>query len=859
MIPVKLKIEGFLSYRKPVDLNFNGFSLACISGSNGAGKSALLDAITWALFGQARKRDESIINNHPSVKAAQVTLDFDYENNRYRVQRTNPRGKTSAVEFFIWTQNPEETSGKWKPLTAHSVRETGKIIQETLRMDFDTFTNASFFLQGKADQFATARPAERKKILSSILGLEIWETYKDEASQRRRELERDVKVLDGRLDEIQNELDEEPQRRERLKTLEEQLAVLIKQRIDRTKILENVRNIRATLDEQVKTVSIYQNQVDGLTQNRTQAFNTLVSRREEKETHINILESAEQIEAAHQQWQEARQALEAMEEVASQFRQREALRQEPLSQIEAEKARLGEIKQHLSEQKAILEQALAAKPNLIERLENAHKEIANAERQLAKREELHEEQRHLQAEQAQAKAENPRLMTEMNELKSRIDQLEATEGVECPVCSQPLSSDDRQVLINDLTNKGGKLGDRYRENKTLLETFEDQLRKIGGQLADLNGVDSTLRDATRRADQIDHQLEGLIKQKTDWMQNNEPRLMEVIDVLQKQTFSKEARKKLQKIDKELAALGYDLKAHEKLRQAETAGRQAEDDLRKLDSARATLAPIEREIKSLEDQLVEYDQNLKVMHASLNVLTAQVASAEATLPDLNQAESDLHDIQEQENSLLRDVGMATQNVGVLDSMKERKAEYLDKREDLTREIANLVQLERAFGKDGIPALLIEQALPEIEEATNVILGRLSNGNMSFSFLTRREYKDSKREDLKETLDMVVSDSVGERDYELFSGGEAFRVNFAIRLALSQLLARRAGARLQTLVIDEGFGSQDAQGRQRLIEAINLVKDDFEKILVITHLEELKEAFPNRIEVEKTSEGSKLQVV
>jgi exonuclease SbcC len=95
--------------------------------------------------------------------------------------------------------------------------------------------------------------------------------------------------------------------------------------------------------------------------------------------------------------------------------------------------------------------------------------------------------------------------------------------------------------------------------------------------------------------------------------------------------------------------------------------------------------------------------------------------------------------------------------------------------------------------------------------------------------------------------------------MFSGGEAFRVNFAVRLALSELLARRTGARLQTLVIDEGFGSQDAQGRQRLIEAINQVKGDFAKILIITHLDELKDAFPNRIEVEKTPRGSSVRVI
>jgi len=115
------------------------------------------------------------------------------------------------------------------------------------------------------------------------------------------------------------------------------------------------------------------------------------------------------------------------------------------------------------------------------------------------------------------------------------------------------------------------------------------------------------------------------------------------------------------------------------------------------------------------------------------------------------------------------------------------------------------------------------------------------------------------DLRETLEIQVSDGAGLRDYEMYSGGEAFRVNFAIRLALSEVLAQRAGARLQTLVIDEGFGSQDNQGRQRLIEAINLVRNDFAIILVITHIDELKDAFPNRIEVEKTDQGSTVKII
>ncbi len=858
MIPVKLKIEGFLSYREPVELDFTGIDLACIAGPNGAGKSSLLDAITWALFGQARKRDESVINNHPSVKAAEVTLDFDYEGNRYRIQRTNPRGKTSSVEFFILSQ-VEGQEDRWKPLTERTLRETDRKIEDTLRMDFDTFTNASFFLQGKADQFATARPGERKQILSNILGLGVWETYREAASQRRRDKEKEMRELDGRLSEIQSELDEEPQRKARLAELQERLEELAGQRAERAEVLDNVKRLHTALEEQRKMLAAMKTQLENAVKTHDRTQEILKERRQEKADYDAILAEAEAIESTYQDWQEARQALEAMEEVAEQFRKHEALRHEPLAVIQAEEARLIQEKQGLDEQKVDLEKALSEKEALESRLKAAWEAIKNAETKLGEKEGLEKDIRQLQADQAEAKAENPRLRDEMHEIKDRIEQLRAAEGAECPLCGQPLDSDERLALVDELTTKGKALGDKFRENKALLESFETQLKKMGSQLADMNGVDAALREATRQADQIENQLAALKEQQQIWAEKGAPRLAEINTALADGDFAADAREKLQEIGSELEGLGYDLEAHENLRRAEAAGREAEEKLRALERARAALKPIEREIAGLEAQVKDQEKAIRELTTAHDEAAAKLAASEADLPELAEAESSLHDIQEQENRLRLEVGAARQKVAVLETLKDRKAGLVEEREEMTQRIADLKQLERAFGKDGIPALLIEQALPEIEETTNELLSRLTDGRMSFSFLTQREYKDTSREDLKETLDIVIRDNLGERDYEMFSGGEAFRINFSIRLALSEVLARRAGARLQTLVIDEGFGSQDALGRQRLVEAINLVRDDFEKILVITHLEELKESFPTRIEVEKTPKGSQLQVI
>jgi exonuclease SbcC len=122
-------------------------------------------------------------------------------------------------------------------------------------------------------------------------------------------------------------------------------------------------------------------------------------------------------------------------------------------------------------------------------------------------------------------------------------------------------------------------------------------------------------------------------------------------------------------------------------------------------------------------------------------------------------------------------------------------------------------------------------------------------------TQREIKTG---EVREALDILISDELGTRAYELYSGGEAFRVNFAIRIALSRLLARRAGAQLRSLFIDEGFGTQDAGGREHLVAAINSIQDDFDRILVITHIDELRDAFPARIEVSKSPEGSQFRL-
>jgi exonuclease SbcC len=878
MIPVRLYISGFLSYREPVEIDFTSFDLACIAGPNGAGKSSLLDAITWALFGQARKRDDSLIHTRSSV--AEVRLVFAYESNLYTVRRIKQRDKTMLLEFQIWQEQSQQATatshqtaaiskkmargdvggdGQWRPLTERTLRETELRILQTLHMDYETFINASFFLQGKADQFTQQRPGDRKRILGSILGLEIWESYRQRTGERRKLVENDITDLDGRLKEISAELTEEQARRNRLQELETDLKRLEEQRVSQETALQTARQIAATLQEQGRVVEVLQRQLEALQQRAEESTKRLNTRREEKETHATTLQRASQIEAAYSAWQAIKAELEQVEKTAAQFRETEKRREAPRLEIQSAKARLEqELQSLLVEQAQVAAEAQEA-AGLQGELEAAQQELAQAEAQLVMRIELDASLQAARQRQADARAENPRLKAEMEDLKERINRLCATEGADCPLCGQPLSNEERQALIERLNVQGREMGDRYRANQNAVQQSDESVRLLKAQIDGLSMLEGQIRQHTSRLAQLNSQVEMLEKRRSNWETQPAVRLEEVRTSLESETYAPEARQRLTEIDAALKKTGYDAAAHDALRQAEEGGRASEGELRALEKARAALVPLEREIADLKTQEAELHKEVARQGQEYEQAAAALAVGRSQAPDLDEAESRLLSLKEQENRLRMEMGAAKQKVDVLAGLKTRRNDYEAQRAALARQVGQYKQLERAFGKDGVPALLIEQALPEIESRANDVLARLSAGNMSVRFVTQGKYKDKTREDLKETLDIQISDGAGTRDYEMFSGGEAFRVNFAIRLALSEVLAQRAGARLQTLVIDEGFGSQDAQGRQRLIEAINLVRNDFAKILVITHIDELKDAFPTRIEVEKTDQGSTVKII
>jgi len=321
---------------------------------------------------------------------------------------------------------------------------------------------------------------------------------------------------------------------------------------------------------------------------------------------------------------------------------------------------------------------------------------------------------------------------------------------------------------------------------------------------------------------------------------------------------------LQALQAQRAELGYDPQQHEQVQKAAQQAQAWQLPYQQLQEA-------EQALPQLQARQAELDQALAVRQGERDRARAEVTALQAKLAELPDVAAEIAALEEEVGDRQRaiDEGLAQQGalqqqLVQLDELAQRRNELQGLEQTARRRQRVYQELSQAFGKNGIQALMIENVLPHLEAQTNQILARLTGNQLHVQFLTQRASKTKGRKAAQQpkfidTLDILIADARGTRPYETYSGGEAFRINFAIRLALARLLAQRAGASLQMLIIDEGFGTQDAEGCDRLIAAINAIADEFACILTVTHMSQFKEAFQTRIEVSKTEQGSHLTIL
>jgi len=857
MIPLKLELKNFMAYRDPEPLDFSGLHVVVLTGDNGAGKSTLLDAITWALWGQARaKRDDELV--HQGATDMRVALTFSEGSHVYQVVRSRKIGKairgkgpssSGALEFFIKTAD-----NGWNQLTEVRAADTQEKIIRTLNLTYETFINSAYLKQGRADEFTLKPPAQRKAVLSEILNLGIWQDYEARAKERVAALETQQERLKVELNQADAEVARLPEY-ERL--LDEAQAAAR----DAQEVLQEAEAAMAEIErqrERARTLNTQQAQGEARLRDLQDELEKLYAERERHQALLaqyqSALQEREEIERGFAELEQARALNEALNvKLASmaslnerKHRVEAALADAARvlqSELEDKRRRLGELRQ------------LAADQALEARHRELTDRLAALEAAQRERDELHGQLSEAREQQGAAKAQNEVLRREMHDLKARIEALSRI-GAICPTCGRELSEEDRTQLLEEWRSRGKERGDAYRANEALARQLAERRAAIEARIELL---ERDLRDAP--ALQREHAALAARIARAQEAEANLPAAQAAVEALaarlERRDYARDAQQELAQIMQELAELGYDAAAHSRLRQdiqtrlSPYAERKARLDRAEIaiHSEQLALQALARQEQSLAQRKADEERALAGLRAEISACQRALQRAPEVSRALERARDDHFRAQ-------RRVGEASQRVQSALNMRSTRERVAGELAAARGQQAIFEELRVAFGKNGVPAMIIESALPELEFAANALLSRMTNGRMNVRFETQRL---TQRGETSETLEIRISDELGERAYEMFSGGEAFRVNFAIRIALSRLLAHRANARLQTLFVDEGFGTQDAQGRERLVEAIKAIEDDFERIFVITHIDELKEAFPAQIEVKKTARGSIARVV
>jgi exonuclease SbcC len=858
MIPVKLTMRNFMCYRDDVPpLSFEGLHLACLSGENGSGKSALIDAMTWALWGRARaSSDDDLI----AAGRAEMEVDFEFAVGQqlYRIvrRRSRPRRPGGAGQSALELQ--VKNGDSFRSITGNTIAQTQQKIIGTLHMDYDTFINSAYLRQGHADEFTIKRPAERKQVLADILGLSLYDALEERARELARRKETERAPLEGSISDISDELTQKPAYEAELEQVQGELS----------RIEAVTREKETGLNELRQRQDALQNkkaQMDELEVRIRNTANDLERWQAQAEQHRSHLREYEAIISRRQAIEEGyarfTQDRKINEELDRKFRDSVNLQKTQTQLDKKIQDGLNSLKtEHAVTQSKIdeFENKTRKLPELKNRLNQAQAQL----RQLAEPEtalkQKTEDTRDLQACVNGLKSEKARLEREIGETAEKLDLLSSRTQAECPLCGTELTQEGLEhITANYTAEKQGK--------SDLLKSIQAELAQKQAELdarqEEVSQMESQLNaEKTRAQSQAE-----IIRNEMTAIEDAERQLTGLRDVLAdieqrlaKRDFAVAEQAALAAIEAELAGLGYDAEKHEQVRQQMRQLEPYDQDRQRLDEAEKLIQQEKAAALTAEEEMAKLRRSLELDNQKRETLQNELIGLPRLLSDLAGAEDEYRSLAAQQSQAQEAVGSVRAKLQRLAELEIKRKEKEELLAQVAREEDIYKELVAAFGKRGVQAMLIETAFPEVEAEANRLLARMTDNRMHVKFETQREAK-TKKGNVVETLDITITDELGiPRNYEMFSGGEAFRINFAIRVALSRLLARRAGAPLRTLIIDEGFGTQDVTGLEKLKEAINSIQGDFDKLLVITHVEELRDAFPTRIDVIKNTEGSTISV-
>lgn len=800
MRPLRLEVEGFTSFRERLALDLSGLDLFAITGPTGAGKSSLIDALVFALYGQVPRvgKEYRQLVSHRAERLS-VLLEFEVGGRRYRIARTARAGGAAQVRL-------EHRNGKgWEP-SADRVKEIEAEVVRIVGLDYDAFTRSVVLPQGQFDAFLKGEPRERRKILVALLNLGVYEEMQRLANAKAIDGRREAEFVAGQL-----AVDFKDATPEALTARRSELAAagVESERLEAAQaavaqglaVAGRVRAARRDLAALAR---------DGEAEEaKARAAEATLAGADAKRAHLLA---------------EAKAAEEALAAAGFQGGRYEGLigakpHAQQLADLESKAQRLGHA---AAEKRALLEAGRGA--------------VAEAERAVPAAE----------AALGCARSAVDTARAGRDELRRRHSAIELRRhlktGGACPVCEQVVKA----------VPKGEAPG---------LEAAERALGKA--EAAERSAAD-VLAQARVRLERARGEAAGVEKELAQ-LEAQRQEAAEAGDAcrstLAAAGFGGPA---LDDAEALLAGLGRELAALEAARlereRLEARRRTLEGERSRLEAAvaagRAEAESARARAAELGGRRDAAQQALDSALAALAALARQAGwdeVARATPRDeVDGLESRRAALQKEGAALAGTVARLQAEARQIERQIARAAELGERKRALEASAALAQALAQHLRADQFLAYVQEEALRLLAEDGSRHLRTLSQGRYSL-VCEEQEFA---------VLDHWNADS--RRSVKTLSGGETFLASLALALALAESLARlsaegRAGEALESLFLDEGFGTLDAETLDVVVQAIEALQGGQRMVGIVTHIPELAERMPARLEVKRGPGSATASVV
>lgn len=781
MIIRKLELENFRCFEEQVFKFPEG--VIGILGPNGSGKSTILEGLSWALYGSSAlrtNRDNLRLDSAPDSSTCRVKMKFRLDGDNYELERSMT-GTSLSPKAYIRNSN-ETLAESFQGVTRY-------VEQELLRMKESSFFRSVFSKQNEVRDLSSGGPEERRQLFAKLLDI-------DRIKAARREIDADARQKRQRAEALEGQLDDLAEMQDRLKNKKNLRA----EAINRVSSLEDKLNeLNEKIDRREADFQELEDKKDKLSElekieenlrTRLSNYRENIEERKEELKELNLKkEKAEELEGVAETYKELERRKNSLEQKKDRYRDKKELESSLESKEETlnrERSKLNEVKEELQEYEDVpgeLDKKKAKRKNEDEAITELKTRRAELESSLEKRQE------------------------ELEELKEKEKHVEDLgEKGDCPVCKRPLDDDYETVInhyredIKDIKKEIKEIKEEKKKILNRLESTEERKEKLDKSIEELEEKNRTRVSLTDRAEDLRKRIKNL----------------------------EEERKELKVELEDLGKVDYDEKEYEDVKKDLDKLEEDYQTYRNLLAETKRISKVEAKVGSLKDKLEETGAELRDVKRRLN-------DVEFDREEFSELKEDLKELREEKDSLKDKYAEETENLAGLKSeinhLKEDIENEENKRDRLNQLREDKLLLERVSNYfDQFRLDLLNRIRPVLSRRASSLLERTTDGR----------YR-------KLTIDDNYLVSVYEdgNPYPLdrFSGGETDLANLCLRVAISELVARRSGRPVNFIVLDEIFGSQDQQRRQNILQALRNLDDLFGQIFLITHSEEVKERLEN----------------